>query len=119
MSSVIERRTRIAERPIVAITNTFCALLLLRNASPPPPKTGESPDPGACKRIAATRRTATTIWNIDNAIGGLYHFTKHLHNVFYNHPELVSKCFLQLPQQVWRRRGRVGSLYLLGLLQLA
>jgi len=34
---------------------------LLRNASPPPPKTGERPVPGACNNIAATSIIETTI----------------------------------------------------------
>jgi len=42
----------------------FCALRLLRYASPPAPKTGESPVPGACKRTAAIKRVEITICKI-------------------------------------------------------
>jgi hypothetical protein len=49
---------------IVAISRNFVALLLLLKDSPPPPKTGDKPVPGACRRIAATRSVETIIWKM-------------------------------------------------------
>lgn len=55
-----EKIARSEARTMVAIRRNLVALLLLRNASPPPPKTGDSPVPGACSKIAATSKIETT-----------------------------------------------------------
>src|SRR6266403_1818052 len=60
-SSNNERIARSRESITVAVIRNFSTFLLLRYISPPPPKTGESPPSGACKRIEMTRSTATTI----------------------------------------------------------
>ena len=51
-------------RATVIIIRNFCALRLLLKASPPPPKTGDKPVPGACNKTAVTNKTAIIIWKI-------------------------------------------------------
>ncbi len=59
-----EKTASIVESEIVVIRRNFCALRLLLKDSPPPPKTGERPVPGACKRIAVTKSAAIMICKI-------------------------------------------------------
>ena len=82
------------EKTIVATIKNFCALLLLRNASPPHPNTGESPVPGACNIIAATRSIEITICIIEIIITPIIYV-------------LISEM------QVFVRHDKVGILYLL------
>ena len=70
-----ERMPKIVASTIVAMSRNFVALLLLRKASPPPPKTGDKPVPGACSKIAVTRRIETIICKMVNTISPIiYHF---------------------------------------------
>ena len=71
-----ERIPRIDARAIVAIRRNFWALLLLRNASPPPPKTGDNPVPGACRRTAAIKRTEVSICRTVMTIAVIISFHK-------------------------------------------
>jgi hypothetical protein len=83
-------------RNVVSVTviaiRIFWALLLLLNVSPPPPKTGERPVPGACKRIAVTRSTEMIICKIVIIISPIISFqllfanywTENLMETVYN-----------------------------------
>lgn len=83
--------TRVAST-MVAIIRNFCALLLLRKASPPPPKTGDKPVPGACNKIAVINNIETIICII----------VKTIRLIIY---------VLPLEMQVFQDHGKVESLH--------
>lgn len=84
-SNVNERIARSVARVTVETIKNFCTLRLLRYASPPLPKTGDNPVPGACNRIAAIRSTEIIICKIVNTIIQIIAFHYAIANCTYDY----------------------------------
>lgn len=86
-----------AAKRIVPVMRNFCALRLLLKDSPPLPKTGDKPVPGACNKITTIKRTAITICTIERIISTIIYVLLREMQVFANYGK----------EEMRYRRGRL------------